>query len=174
MEPSPPRLQLRVVKVSYAVVVVVSALLIFERYLQYVRNPQDVAASSGMYAGGDLLLEIFICFLFLVPTVALVFVIRKSESAYTAYAKVLLGLSLTAPISVVSLAIPVLNQWYWGDAFIFRLFAIPIVVVVLIFSRWLTRFARARRLISYALLIEGLTFVAIIAALFLLSKGGHG
>jgi hypothetical protein len=53
-------------------------------------------------------------------------------------------------------------------------FAIPIVVVVLIFSRWLTRFARARRLISYALLIEGLTFVAIIAALFLFSKGRHG
>ena len=174
MDPSPSRLQLRFVKASYAVVVVVSSLLIYKRYLQYVRNPQDAAASSGMYAGGDLMLEIFICFLFLVPTVVLVFVIRKSESAYTAYAKVLLGLSLTAPISVVSLAIPVLNQWYWGDAFIFRLFAIPIVVVVLIFSWWLTRFARARRLISYALLIEGLTLVAIITGLFLFSKGGHG
>jgi hypothetical protein len=174
MEPPPSRRQLHLVAASYAVVVVVSALLIYERYLIYVRNPQDVAASSGMYAGGDLLLEIFICFLFLVPTVALVFVIRNSESAYTAYAKVLLGLSLTAPISLGSLVIPVLNQWYWGDAFIFRLFAIPIVVVVLIFSRWLTRFARARRLISYALLIEGLTFVVIIAALFLFSKGGHG
>jgi hypothetical protein len=103
-----------------------------------------------------------------------VFVIRKSESAYTAYAKVLLGLSLTAPISVVLLAIPVLNQWYWGDACIFRLFAIPIVVVVLIFSRWLTRFARARRLISYALLIEGLTFVVVIAGLFLFSTGRIG
>jgi uncharacterized membrane protein len=174
MEASPSRLQLRLVQASYAVVVAVSALLIYMRYLQYVRNPQDVAASGGMYAGGDLMLEIFICFLFLVPTVALVFVIRKSESAYTAYAKVLLGLSLTAPISVVSLAIPVLNQWYWGDAFIFRLFAIPIVVVVLIFSWWLTRFAHARRLISYALLIEGLTFVAIVAGLFLLSKSSHG
>jgi hypothetical protein len=169
MEPSPSRLQLRLVAASYAVVGVVSALLIYVRYLQYVRNPQDAAASSGMYAGGDLLLEIFICFLFLVPTVALVFVIRKSESCYTGYAKVLLGLSLTAPISVGFLVIPVLNQWYWGDACIFRLFAIPIVVVVLIFSRWLTRFGRARRLISYALLIEGLTFVVIIAALFLFS-----
>jgi hypothetical protein len=167
MEPSPSRLQQRLVAASYAVVGVVSALLIYVRYLQYVRNPQDAAASSGMYAGGDLLLEIFICFLFLVPTVALVFVIRNSESCYTTYAKVLLGLSLTAPISVGLLIIPVLNQWYWGDACIFRLFAIPIVVVVLIFSRWLTRFGHARRLISYALLIEGLTFVVIIAALFL-------
>jgi len=55
-----------------------------------------------------------------------------------------------------------------------RLFAIPIVVVVLIFSWWLTRFGRARRLISYALLIEGLTLVVIIASFFLFSKGGYG
>jgi hypothetical protein len=174
MESSHLRLQLRLVAASYAAVGVVSALLIYGRYLQYVRNPQDVAASSGMYAGGDLMLEIFICFLFLGPTVALVFVIRKSESCYTAYAKVLLGLSLTAPISVGLLIIPVLNQWYWGDAIVFRLFAIPIVVVVLIFSRWLTRFARARRLIFYALLIEGLTFGVILASLFLFAKGRHG
>jgi hypothetical protein len=165
---------LRLVAASYAVVMVVSAFLIFVRYLIYVRNPQDVAAASGMFAGGDLLLEIIIGFLFLMPTIALVFVIRKSESAYTNYAKVLLGLSLTAPISLGLVFIPVLNQWYWGDAIVFRLFAIPMVLVVLIFSRWLARFARARRLISYALLIEGLTFVVIIAALFLSSKGRHG
>jgi hypothetical protein len=175
MGTSPSRLQVRLVAASYAVVAVLSALLIFQRYLIYVRNPQDVAAAGGMYAGGDLLLEIIILFLFLVPTAALVFVIRKSESAYTAYAKVLLGLSLTAPISVVMLFLPVLNQWYWGDACTFRLFATPLVVVVLIFSRWLTRFARARRLISYALLIEGLTVVAIVGSLlFLFSKGSHG
>jgi hypothetical protein len=174
MEPSLSRLQLCLVAAGYALVGVVSALLIFERYLTYVRNPQDVAAAGGMYAGGDLLLEVIIFFLFLVPTAALVFVIRKSESAYTVYAKVLLAFSVTAPFSLVFLVIPVLNQWYWGDACIFRLFAIPIVIVVLIFSRWLTRFAQARRLISYALLIEGLTFVAMIAGLFLFSKGSHG
>ena len=86
----------------------------------------------------------------------------------------LLGFSLTAPISVGLLLIPVLNQWYWGDACIFRLFAIPIVLVVLIVSRWFTRFVRARRLIFYALSIEGLTFVVIVAFLFLFSKGRHG
>ena len=175
MEASPSRMQLRLVAASYAVVFVLSALLVFMRYLVYVRNPQDVAAAGGMYAGGDLLLEIIIFFLFLVPTAALVTVIRKSEPAYTAYAKVLLGLSVTAPMSVGLLAIPVLNQWYWGDVCIFRLFAMPVLVFVLIFSRWLTRFARARRLISYALLIEGLTFVlVIVGGVFLLSKGGHG
>lgn len=97
METSPSQLQLRLVGASYAVVAAVSAFLIYQRYLLYVRNPQDVAAAGGMYAGGDLMLEIFVCFLFLVPTAALVILIRKSESAYTAYAKVLLGLSLTAP-----------------------------------------------------------------------------
>ena len=128
-----------------------------------------------MYAGGDLLLEMFICFLFLVPTVVLVFVIRKSESAYTTYAKVLLGLSWTAPLSLGLAFVPLLNQWYWGDVCIFRVFAMPLVIVVLICSRWLTRFVRARRLISYALLIEGLTFaVTIVAAIFLFSRGHKG
>ena len=72
------------------------------------------------------------------------------------------------------LAIPVLKQWYGGDACIFRLFAISIVVVVLICSRWLTHFARGRRLISYTLLVEGLTFVLIIGPFFLFSRGRHG
>ena len=171
MELSSSRLQMRLVGAGYAAVGVISALLIFQRYLLYVRNPQDVAASGGMYAGGDLMLEVIICCLFLVPTLALVFVIRKSEPAYTLYAKVLVGLSVTAPLSAVFLIIPVLNQWYLGDLCIFRLFAIPIVVTVLIFSRWLTMFTRARRLISYALLIEGLTFVVMISGLFLFAKG---
>ena len=174
MESSPSGLQLRLVAASYAVVGIVSAVLIYARYLQYVLNPQDVAAASGMYAGGDLMLEIFICFLFLGPTAALVLVIRKSKSCYTTYAKVLLGLSLTAPLSVGFVVIPVLNQWYWGDACLFRLFAIPIMIVVLILSLWLTRFARARRLIFYALLIEGLTAVVIISSLFLFSGGRLG
>src|SRR5262249_12100151 len=142
------------------------------RIIQYARNAQDAAASGGMWAGGDLALEVIIAFLFLLPTTALVFVIRKSESAYTTYAKVLLALSVTAPLSVVFLFIPVLNQWYWGDVIIFRLFAIPLVFALLVFSRLLARFASARRLISYALLIEALTFVVvIIGAVFLMSKG---
>ena len=173
MEPSTSRLQLRLVAASYAVVVLISALLIFQRYLAYLHNAQDAAASSGMWAGGDLMLELIICFLFLMPTTALVFVIRKSETAYTTYAKVLLGLSLTAPLSVVFLVIPVLNQWYWGDLCIFRLFAVPLIFLFLIFSRLLTRFARARRLISYALLVEGLTFVGMIGSLFFFSQGHH-
>lgn len=174
MESSPSRVQLYLVAAGYAVVVAVSALLIFARYLTYVRNPQDVAAAGGMYAGGDLLLEIFICFLLFVPTVGLAVVIRKSEALYTTYARVLLGVSVTAPLAAVFLAVPVLNQWYWGDACIFRLAAIPFVMVVLIFSRLLTRYAGARRLISYALLLEGMTVMLIMGGLFLFAGGPHG
>ena len=170
MERSPSRLQLVLVAASYAVVVAFSALLVFWRYLQYVRNPQDAASAGGMWAGGDLILEVFIGFLFLLPTVALAFVIRKSESAYTTYAKGLLGLSVTAPLSLVLMAIPILNQWYWGDAIIFRLFAIPMIVALLLFSRWLTRFAGARRLISYALIIEAGTLLVAFGALFLFAR----
>jgi hypothetical protein len=171
MELAPSRLQLRLVAAGYAAVVAASALLIFWRYLQYVWHPQDAAQHGGMWAGGDMMLGLFICFMFLWPTVALVFVIRKSESFYTTYAKVLIGLSVTGPLAIGSFFVPLLNQGYWGDAIFLRVFAIPIVAGVLIFSRSLASFARARRLISYALLIEGLTFVAVGAGLFLKSNG---
>jgi hypothetical protein len=172
MQPSPSRLGLILVAAGYAAVVAFSALLIFWRYLQYLRNPQDAASAGGMWAGGDLMLEVFIFLLFLLPTAALVLVIRKYEPAYTTYAKALIGLSLTGPMSLILMVVPFLNQWYWGDLSIFRLFAMPIVFFVLTVSRVLTSFARPRRLISYALLIEGLTLVIVIASLFLFS-GRH-
>ncbi len=168
-------MQLSLVWAGYAVVAAVSALLIFVRYLKYVENPQDAAAAGGMWAGGDLALELIVLLLFLVPTAALVFVIRKSDAAFITYAKVLLGLSVTAPASAVLLVVPFFNQWQWGDLFIFRLFAIPIAISVLFVSLLLTRSAHARRLIAYALLVEGLTLVGIIVAgVFLFSRGPHG
>ena len=164
MELAPSRLQLRLVAVGYAAFVALSVLLIVRRYSQYVQYPQDAASASGMWAGGDLILELFIAFLFLMPTIALVFVIRNSESFYTIYAKALLGLSVTAPLSVGISFIPIFNQWWWGEITSFRSVAIPGVIGLLIFSRSLSNFARPRRLISYALLIEGLTLVGIVAS----------
>jgi hypothetical protein len=174
MELSPSRLQLRLVAASYAVVAVVSAFLIFVRYLQYVRNPQDVAAAGGMYAGGDLMLEVIIGFLFLLPTIALVFVIRKSESAFTYYAKVLLGLSLTAPISVGLLFIPRPQSVVLGRCDCLSTVCDPHGDRRLHLQPVAGSLSSRSRLISYALLIEGLTFIAIIAGLFLSSKGRHG
>lgn len=168
MNPIPYRVQLRLVAASYAAVLAIAALLIVVRYLQYVRHPEDVAAYGGMYAGGDMMLELFICFLLLVPTLFLVFVIRKSESACTTYAKVLFGFSLTAPVSVALIAIPAVGQSnsIIGYFFLFRVLASPEVVIWLIVSRLLARFDRQKRWTSYALLVEGLTIALIAALLF--------
>lgn len=161
--------QVRLVVAMYGAMAVMSGLLIFKRYLVYQQNPQDAIAAGGMYAGGDLLLEAIVLCLFLIPTALLIFFIRNSESAYTTYAKILLGLSFTAPLSLGLVFVPVLNESYLGDALLFRLFAIPVLAIVLILSLCLTRFARARRLIMCALVIEAFPFAAGITILGFLS-----
>ena len=166
--------QVRLVVAMYGAMAVLSGLLIFKRYLVYQQNPQDVIAAGGMYGGGDLLLEVMILCLLLVPTALLIFFIRKSESVYTNYAKVLLALSVTAPLSLGLVFVPVVNEGYLGDALLFRLFAIPVFVVVLILSLCLTRFARARRLITWALLIETLPVAAGIGFLVFSSISHRG
>ena len=73
------RVQLILVAAAYAAVLAIAAVLIGVRYLQYVEHPQDAAAAGGMYAAGDMFLEIFIACMLLVPTFLLALVIRKSE-----------------------------------------------------------------------------------------------
>ncbi|HET9306453.1 MAG TPA: hypothetical protein VFO46_10535 [Candidatus Sulfotelmatobacter sp.] len=156
---------------GYAAVAALSAALIVLRYLQYVTHPADVAQYGGMWAGGDLMLELFITGLLLVVTFFLVLVIRKEESAYTVYSKVLLGLSLTAPLSVGFISIDAVSQGtgWLGYACLFRLFASPMVIVGLGGSRLLARFSRAKRLLSYSLIIEGLTLVGMFGLLGVIS-----
>ena len=110
---------------AYAAVIALSAALIIARYVQYVTHPADVAQYGGMWAGGDLMLEVFITGLLLVVTFFLVLVIRKEESAYTLYSKVLLGVSITAPLSVGIISIDAVSQGtgWLGYACLFRLFA---------------------------------------------------
>ena len=162
MKPIPYRVQLRLVAAGYAAVLAIAVALIVARYLQYVLHPQDADAYAGMWAGGDMMLELFICFL---PTVFLVFVIRKSETATETYAKVLFGFSLTAPLSAALIAIPAVGQsiMILGWFCLFRLLASPVVVIWLIISRLLARFDRQKRWTSYALLVEALTLVLIAA-----------
>jgi hypothetical protein len=175
MKSIPMRVQLGLVAAGYAVVLAVAAMMVFARHMLYVNHPADAAAAGGMYAGGDLILEIMIACMFLVPTFFLVLVIRNSENLYTRYSQILVGLSLTAPISLGLVSIPAVGQspmllgWICMD----RLFASPIVVVGLVVSRVLARFDRAKRLTLYALLIEVLTLV-LMAALFLFLSGRHG
>jgi len=166
--------QVRLIVGMYGAMAVFSGLLIFKRYLVYQQNPQDVIAAGGMYGGGDLLLEVMVLCFFLVPTALLVFFIRKSESAYTTYAKIMLGLSFTAPLSLGLVFVPVVNEGYFGDALLFRLFAIPVFSVVLILSLCLARFSRARRLITFALFIEALPFAIAIGILVFLGMSRRG
>jgi hypothetical protein len=48
---------------------------------------------------------------------------------------------------------------------LFRLLGSPFILVGIGISRLVARFARAKRLVSYALLIEGVTIVAALALL---------
>src|ERR1700690_2966463 len=168
------RAQLGLVAARYAVVLAAAAFLVFARHMLYVLHPQDVAAAGGMYAAGDWMLEIFIGCMLLVPTFVLALVIRKSEPLYTGDSRILLGLSLTAPISLGVLSIPAVGQgtmllgWICMD----RLFCSPIVIVGLAVSRLLARSDKAKRLTLYALLIEVLT-LALTVALFLFAAKGH-
>jgi len=151
MKAVPLRIQLILVAAGYVAVLAIAALMLFVRHMQYVNHPEEVAAASGMYAGGDLILEIFIGCMLLVPTFFLVLVIRNSEALYNGYSLTLLGLSLTAPLCLGVLSIPAVNQgtmllgWICLD----RLFVSPLVLVGLAFSRLLARFDRAKRLTFY-------------------------
>lgn len=179
MKPISLRVQLILVAAGYVAVLAIAALLVYERHMQYLNHPEEAAAASGMYAGGDLILEIFIACMFLVPTFFLALSIRNSEALYTRYSLILLSLSLTAPLCWGLLSIPAVGQEtinratkLLGEICVDRLFASPLVIVGLVFSRLLARFDRTKRLTLYALLIEVLTLVCM-AALFLFSARGH-
>jgi cellulose synthase/poly-beta-1,6-N-acetylglucosamine synthase-like glycosyltransferase len=168
---------LKLVAGGYAAALALSVALIALRYLQYVTHPQDVAAYGGMYAGGDLALEVFIVGMFLVVTFFLMLVIAKSESAYTIYAKVVFGISLTLPFSVAFIAISafakVMDDSILGWACLFRLFASPMVLFGLGLSRLFARFPRPKKLTIYALLIESATLLVLVALLFFPSRFVH-
>jgi hypothetical protein len=172
MDQTVPRTRLFGVAGAYAAVLAVSAALIFARWLTYATHPADAAAYSGMWAGGDLLLEIFIAGMLLAVTFFAVLAIFKYEGAYTSYSKILVVLSLTAPASVGFIAIPAVGQGssglgYVGYICLYRIFASPLVLIGLGMSRVFARFAKARRMTNWALLIEGLTLVLLVLALFL-------
>jgi hypothetical protein len=164
--------QLTLVGFGYLAVLAISTLLVFVRHEAYAQHAADAAAYSGMWAGGDLMLELFIVGMFLVMTFFLVLVIAKSETAYTTYSKALLAVSLTAPLSVGLIAIPAIGQGnsILGWACMFRLFASPLVTFGIGASRLFAWFPRPKKLTVYALVIEGITLVLLAASLFF---GGH-
>ncbi len=156
-------MQFGLVAMGYAAVLAVAAAALYARHLEELQDP--AAASGGMAAFGDTLLHLFVGCLFLVPTVFLIWIIAKSEGVYTAYSRFLFGLSLSAPVclSVIlfgeNYVAPSLSWLCWC-----RILESPIVLVGMGISRFAARFDRAKRLASYALLVEGLTLALPVAA----------
>jgi hypothetical protein len=166
------REQLWLVALGYAAVFAVGTILLYGRHLQELKYPAE--ASGGMWAAGDLMLWIFIACLFMIPTVFLIFVIARFEAFYAAYSRFLLGLSLSAPVclSVFMLGENQVAQSL-GFLCLYRLLGSPFILVGIGISRLAARFDRAKRLVSYALLLEGLTIVAALA-LFIHAMGANG
>lgn len=160
------RVQLWFIALGYASVLEVAAGLLYVRHLQELNHPADVVAYGGMYAAGDALLGIFIACLFMVPTVFLVRVTARFEAFYTAYSQFLWGLSLSAP---VCLSLFLFREHHVAQSLsilcLFRLLCSPFVLVGIGVSRLVARSDRAKKLTSYALLIEGLTLGIAVALL---------
>lgn len=158
------RAQLGLIALGYAAVFAAAATLLYARHLQELRYPAE--ASGGMWAAGDLMLWIFIACLFLIPTAFLIWVIARFEAFYATYSRFLLGLSLSAPVclSVFMLGENQVAQSL-GFLCLYRLLGSPFILVGIGISRFAARFDRAKRLVSYALLIEGLTMGVAVALL---------
>jgi hypothetical protein len=160
------RAQLWLIALGYAAVLAVAVALLGGRYLLERQHQADVEAAGGMYAFGDLLLGIFIACLFMIPTVFLLRVMARFEAFYTTYSQFLVGVSLSAPVC--------LGLLYFGrdhvtdnlrDLCLYRFVGSPFILVGMGVSRWVARVDRAKRLTSYALLIEGLSLGIAVALL---------
>jgi hypothetical protein len=150
------------VAAGYAAVIVVSAALLFLHHLVELQDP--AAAAGGMAAAGESMLVLFIGCLFLIPTAFLVWIMAKSEARYTAYSKFLFGLSLTAP---VCMSVVVFGENHVAPSLswfcFFRVMVSPVLLVAMGMSRFAARFDRAKRLTTYALLVEGATLLLAVA-----------
>ena len=149
---------------GYGGVLAVAAALIMRRYLAGLRDPDTF--SSGMAAGGDWFLELFLVALLLIPTFLLALLIRNSETAYTTFAKVLFGIGLAAPASLALMAIPAVGQTnsLLGSLCLYRIFAFPMSLIGFAGCCVLAKFKRPRRLIVYSLLIEIATFILLLTS----------
>jgi len=146
-----------------------AAAAFFQRYLYTLREPIDSA--GGMAAFGDEMLTLFVFALAMVLTFFLLRLLAQSDRFYTAYAKVLLAVSVTAPISVAVLAAfhrSLLVQDVCGE----RLWRSPCVFTVMAMSRVLGRRTAKKRLMTWALLIEGGTLIVSVAV-FMALAGAH-
>jgi hypothetical protein len=152
---------------GYAVILAFAGEEFYTQYLYEISHREEVIASSGMYAGGDMILEIFVALLLMIPTFFLIWIVAKFEAPYTIYSKLLLVVGFTAP---VCLAVLYFGSQSWpanlGVFCFLRLFWSPFILAIILMSRVRARFDRAKRLTSYALLLEGATLCTSIALIW--------
>ena len=173
MNLSRPR-QLALIVAGYAAVAVYAATMYFTRYLAALRDP--AYSSGGMWAFGDLMLDVFVFILLLVPTFFLLRYFGQSDKAFATYSKIAFAVSLTAPACALILGI---WQGIWHnmpiwlqDPLFTRLFWSFAVLLILAMSRIIGRRQASKKLLNYALAVEGVTMVAMIA-IFLGLAGAH-
>jgi hypothetical protein len=164
------RLQLAAVVFGYIIVLIYATYLYYGRHLAELRDPQS--AAGGMWAFGDLLLNLFVFLLFLVPTFFLLRLLAQSGPVFAAYSKIALLVSLTAPLCGLALVIYKSRPLALENLCVTRLFYAPFVLLILGLSRFLGRRQPAKRLVSYALAIEGFTFLALVVVMFA-TMGAH-
>lgn len=154
------RLQLELIGAGYAAVLMYAVFAFYQRYLYSLREP--IESSGGMAAFGDEILTLFIFGLVLVPTFFLLRLMAQVDTIYAFYSKVLLGVSLTAPIAVALLVL-FHRSLVVQNVCVMRLWRSPCVFVALAMSRLLGRRNPKKRLITWALLIEGGTLIVALA-----------
>jgi hypothetical protein len=156
--------------IGYALVTGFAATLLYARHLQMSQDP--VTAASGMAAAGDAILVFFISLMYLVPSAFLLRMMSSHERVYDAYARVLLVLSLSAPLALALLtASSKLKMDSFQGLVLARLFCVPMILIVIGVSRWMARSAPAKRLLNYALLAESATLLISVALITLASFG---
>jgi hypothetical protein len=157
---------------GYAVVSAYGAWELYERHVWEAAHPAEVSAASGMYAGGDMILDLWIVFLLMIPTIFLVRVISRFEAPAAVYSKILFLISLSAPLCF---GISLLGEKHVPANLIVsclvRLLWSPLFLVLMFFSRIVSKFQNARRLTTYALLSEGVTICVAFA--LLIFRGRH-
>lgn len=165
MEAVSPRAQVGMVAFGYVAVSAAAAALLYGRHLQALKYPAD--ASGGMWAAGDAFLWIFIVCLFMIPTAFLIWVMSKYETIYGAYSQVALVFTLSAPVCLAVFWLSGTQDSVWSLASIclFRLLGSPFIFAGIGISRLVARFDRAKKRLSYALFIEGLTMAGAVGLL---------
>ena len=102
---------------------------------------------------------------YLIPTTFLIRIMAKFEVLYTAYSRLLFGFSLSDP---VCMSVVLFGENYVAQSLSwlcwFRILESPILLVAMGISRFTARFDQAKRLGSWALLIEGLTLALPVSA----------